>query len=81
MEFTEKEKLPGLLIFIDFQKAFDTLEIWNFLAKCLSFFNFGPDFMQWIRTFYRHLQGCVTNNGLSLNYFNLTTKLAQGHKT
>ena len=29
MEFTEKEKLPGLLIFLDFQKAFDTLVLLN----------------------------------------------------
>jgi len=26
MDFTDKENIPGLLIFIDFQKAFDTLE-------------------------------------------------------
>ena len=26
MDFTGKENIPGLLIFIDFQKAFDTLE-------------------------------------------------------
>ena len=33
MDFTKKENLPGLLIFIDFQKAFDTLEwIISFLS-------------------------------------------------
>ena len=64
MYFTKKENSPGLLIFIDFQKAFDTLE-WNFLSQCLSAFNFGPDFMRWIRTFYKHIQSCVINNGLS----------------
>ena len=26
MEFTESNKLPGILLFIDFEKAFDTLE-------------------------------------------------------
>ena len=26
MDFTEKENIPGLTIFIDFRKAFDTLE-------------------------------------------------------
>ena len=77
MEFTKKENLPGLLIFIDFQKAFDTLE-WNFLSQCLSFFNFGPDFMRWIRTFYKHIQSCVINNGLSSDYFYLTRGVRQG---
>jgi len=32
MDFTLKEKVPDLLIFIDFQKAFDSLE-WNFLLS------------------------------------------------
>ena len=62
MDFTKKKDLPGLLIFIDFQKAFDTLE-WNFLSQCLSSFNFGPDFMRWIRTFYKSIQSCVIHNG------------------
>jgi len=44
MDFTLKENVPGLLIFIDFQKAFDSLE-WNFLLSCLQAFNFGPDFI------------------------------------
>ena len=26
MEFTDKENIPGILIFIDFKNAFDTLE-------------------------------------------------------
>ena len=77
MDFTKKEDLPGLLIFIDFQKAFDTLE-WNFLSQCLSSFNFGPDFMRWIRTFYKSIQSCVINNGLSSDYFNLTHGVRQG---
>ena len=43
MDFTEKENIPGLVIFIDFRKAFDTLE-WNFLFNCLDAFNFGHEF-------------------------------------
>lgn len=35
MDFTAKENIPGLLIFIDFQKAFDSLER-NFLQRCLE---------------------------------------------
>ena len=27
MDFTDRENIPGLLIFIDFQKAFDTVEL------------------------------------------------------
>lgn len=77
MDFTEKETIPGLLIFIDFQEAFDTLE-WNFLFNCLDIFNFGPKFKRWINTFYKNIQSCVTNNGLLSEYFNLTCGVRQG---
>ena len=43
MEFTESNKLPGILLFTDFEKAFDTME-WPFIQQTLNFFNFGPNF-------------------------------------
>ena len=53
MDLTDKKNISGLLIFIDFEKAFDSLE-WNsgnFLHNCLDVFNFGPNFKRWIKTF------------------------------
>ena len=41
MKVTEPESIPGLAIFIDFKKAFDTVD-WNFLFRTLQAFNFGP---------------------------------------
>ena len=49
MDFTLNENTSGLMIFIDFHKAFDSLE-WGFLYKCLEAFNFGEDFMRWVKT-------------------------------
>ena len=43
MDFTAKQDISSLLIFIDFQKAFDSLEP-NFLQRWLESFNFGPNF-------------------------------------
>lgn len=37
-----------MLLFIDFEKAFDCLE-WNFLFKVLAVMNFGPMFQKWIQ--------------------------------
>ena len=60
MDFTAKENIPGLLLFIDFQKAFDSVE-WEFLIESLKKFNFGRDFLQWVKTFYynNNIQSCV----------------------
>jgi len=77
MEFTVNENIPGMLIFIDFQKAFDSLE-WDFIFGCLEAFNFGPDFSQWVKTFYKNIQSCVINNGNVSDYFSLGRGVRQG---
>ena len=43
MEFTESNKLPGTLLFIDFEKAFDTLE-WPFIQHTLNFSTLAQTF-------------------------------------
>ena len=43
IDLYEKKKLPGTLFFVDFEKAFDSLE-WNYLFKVLEVMNFGPMF-------------------------------------
>ena len=37
---SKKQNLPGLLLSIDFEKAFDTVS-WKFIMKVLACFNFG----------------------------------------
>ena len=41
LQYTEENQIPGLLLFIDFEKAFDSVS-WKFIQKVLKFFNFGP---------------------------------------
>ena len=45
------KNIPGLLVLIDFQKAFDTVE-WKFLFRSLKSYNFGPTFRSWIKILY-----------------------------
>ena len=42
MEYLDAKKTSGLLLFIDFEKAFDSPE-WDFITKALNAFNFGPN--------------------------------------
>ena len=41
MDYTKSQNIPGLLLFIDFEKAFDSLD-WDFMIKCLDAFGFRP---------------------------------------
>jgi hypothetical protein len=43
--------MDGLLLLVDFEKAFDSIE-WKFLQKALNSFNFGPSICKWFETFY-----------------------------
>ena len=77
MEFTDSQNIPGILIFIDFKKALDTLE-WNYLFNCLEAFNFGSDFIRYVKMFYTNIQSCVINNGIASDYFMLERGVRQG---
>jgi len=70
MDYTRAKKLPGILLFIDFEKAFDSLE-WTFLEKCLNQFDFGPDFTRWVNIFYKDIQSFIMNNGFCSHYFQI----------
>lgn len=40
MDYTELNNIPGLLMLIDFEKAFDSIS-WSLIYKVLDFFGFG----------------------------------------
>ena len=47
---TKNQNIPGLLLSIDFEKAFDTVS-WKFISKTLDYFNFGDSVKKWIKLF------------------------------
>ena len=76
-EFTLIENIPGIMIFLDFQRAFDSVE-WDFILECLESFNFGPEFVGWVKTFYKNIQSCIINNGTISDFFTLERGVRQG---
>ena len=50
MQYTEENNLPGTLLMIHFEKAFDSVS-WNFIDKTLEYFKFSPSFRRWISVF------------------------------
>ena len=75
--YAESQNIPGILLFIDFEKAFDTLE-WNFIEKTLRYYNFGDSLITWVKLFYNDISSCIQNNGWSSAFFNLTRGVRQG---
>ena len=75
--FTKENNIPGILLTIDFEKAFDSVE-WNFLFRVLESLNFGDTLIRWIKTLYKNSSSCVMNRGLSTGYFPLGRGVRQG---
>ena len=73
MSFTKQKNIPGAAVFLDFEKAFDSIE-WNYLQKCLEVFKFGPQLRQLIKVF----SSCVLNNGFGSEHFTLSRGVRQG---
>ena len=67
LHYTEEKNIPGLLLFIDFEKAFDSLS-WSFINKVLKLFNIGPSIRNWITVSYKNSRSAVTQCGC-LSYF------------
>ena len=68
IRYTAAKNIPGLLLFLDFEKEFDTLE-WTFIQKPLKYFGYGPQLLKWINIFYCNIESCILNNGWASNFF------------
>ena len=68
--YTDTEQIPGLLLFVDFEKAFDSVE-WSFIEKTLKYYNFGPSLIAWVKLFYTDISSCIQNNGWTSEFFTL----------
>ncbi len=77
LEYSDKYKLEGLLAFLDFEKAFDSLN-WSFLFKVLHEFNLGTNYIKWVKILYSDIESCVTNNGHASAFFKLERGIRQG---
>ena len=71
------EMKRGILVSLDFKKAFDTLE-WQFIKTILELFNFGENVKKWVKIFYADIKSAVMNNGFATNWFKPTWGVRQG---
>ena len=62
MHYLNKNNTVGLLMLIDFEKAFDSIS-WVFINKVLKYFNFGNNFIKWITILNTNIKGTVIQCG------------------
>ena len=62
--------IPGYLVTMDFEKAFDSLDH-DFLLFALKKFGFGENVIHWIKVLLNKQQSCVINGSFTTRYFNL----------
>ena len=77
MNFTETKNIPGLLMLIDFEKAFDSIS-WNFIHKPLTYLGFRRNCVQWIQLFNKDIQARVIQCGITSEIINIGRSCRQG---
>ena len=77
IEFTKEKQIAGVALFLEFMKAFDSLE-WNFLMKCLKKFKFKDSFCQWIQIIYSQCKASVNVNGYLTQTISMRRGIRQG---
>ena len=77
LNFSKIHKQRGLLLLIDFEKAFDSVA-WSFIEKTLTYYNFKNDIISWIKTFYKGIKSTVIVNNKPTPWFPIERGCRQG---
>ena len=69
MQTTDVLKLGGMLVTIDIQKAFESVNH-QFLTLALKRYGFGKTFIKRVKTLLHNHESCIINGGFSTKYLN-----------
>ena len=78
MEYTDVKKISGIFVFIDFEKAFDSIEL-NCMKRSLELFNLGPFLTRWFSILYSNSEAALMNAGYMTDYFTVSRRVRQGY--
>ena len=77
MSYTECNDIPGLLVLIDFEKAFDSIA-WSFVYKVLNFFGFGQNLITWIKILNTDIKASIVQSGFLSEQISIQRGCRQG---
>ena len=77
LESSKTLNIEGLMLTIDIEKAFDSVDH-NFLYAVLEKFGFNGNFLCWTKVLMKEQESCVLNGGMSTGFFPLERGSRQG---
>ena len=77
IDYCHTQNIDGLLVVVDYAKAFDTIE-WNYVDQCLNLFNFGEGLINWIKSLRTNSVSRVEQNGHFTQNIELSMGCRQG---
>ena len=77
LEWANRKKITGILLILDFEKAFDSLSFRSIVCS-MSFFNFKPNIIKWVKTLLSHFKARINNAGNLSDFFNVERGARQG---
>ena len=69
--------ISGAIVLRDIEKAFDGVDH-VFLLEVLKSFNFGENFIKWVKVFYNNRKSYVINNGYFTDVIDMQNGIFQG---
>ena len=77
LNFAKEKNRAGILLTIDFEKAYDSISF-NFIKKCLYFFNFGEDLIKWVSILLNNFTAVINHCGNISKSFKVLRGCRQG---
>ena len=77
MQYAKTKKKVGVILLIDFEKAYDSLSF-SYVEKCLTFFNFGSCMINWINLLLNNFSAVINHCGNISEKFQIGRGARQG---
>lgn len=77
IEYCRINRKPGILLALDFQKAFDSISK-KYMICAFRKFGFGKDFIQWVNVLFNETRSCIVYNGWLSENFDVKCGIRQG---
>ena len=77
IDFWRLRDKPGILLALDFQKAFDSISK-KYMLSVFRRFGFGRDFTNWVSVLFSETESCIIYNGWLSETFDVKCGIRQG---